>query len=172
MDKEQLEKLKKAAKKKSRSLPIQIMESDLYDHQPGVQMTLMVLALGTRTNEDAYVPPDCPYKDDMIGWCNMAQWRIALRAKKSESQVQRDIRQFRDDGVVQARGWEDDNHVEHLMYRIVPEVIKEHQRPSQTEDVKRPGRYKSKNSNRGHFSKKNQPERATAASAGVNEDDA
>ena len=66
----------------------------------------------------------------------------------------------------------DANEAEHLMYKIVDAVVKEHKRPSQTADVKRPGRYKSKNPNRGHFSKKNQPVHAMAASAGVNEDDA
>jgi hypothetical protein len=172
---EKLARLKKSLAKKENSLPIQIMESDLYDFNPGARMLLIVLALGTRTNPDAYIPEDMPdaYREDKcLGFCDMSQWKLALRVGKSESQIQRDIQMFRKDGVVLARGWTDSNEAEHLMYKIVDAVVKEHKRPSQTADVKRPGRYKSKNPNRGHFSKQNQPVHAMAASAGVNEDDA
>lgn len=168
---EKLARLKKSVAKKENSLVIQIMESDLYDYNPGARMLLLVLALGTRTNEDAYVPEDSPYKDDMLGWCDMSQWKLALRVGKSESQIQRDIKMFRKDGVVLGRGWTDSNEADHLMYKIMVDVVKKHQRPAQKKNVERPGRYKTKNPNRGHFSKKKQPVKAMAASAGDNEDD-
>lgn len=172
---ETVARLKKSVAKKENSLVIQIMESDLYDYNPGARFLLVVIALGTRSNPDAYLPDDMPdymKEDKCIGWCDMAQWRLALRVGKSESQIQRDIKRFRKDGVIQARGWTDENEAEHLMYRIVPEVIAAHKRPSQKKDVVRPPRYKKKNPNRGHFSKKNQPAQFKVAAAGVNEDDA
>jgi hypothetical protein len=169
---EQLARLKKAHAKKENSLVIQIMESDLYDWNPSARFLLVAIAYSQRTNEDAYVPPDCPYKDDMLGWCDQAQWRLAIRCGKSESQVFKDIKMFRKDGVVQARGWTDDNGTDHLMYRIVPEVVSEHQRPEQKKTVVRPTRYKTRNPKRGWFSTKNQPNRkANAVAAGMDEDE-
>jgi hypothetical protein len=173
MDKETKDKLIAAAKKKKRSLPIQIMESDWYDYNAGARLVLLIIALGQRSNPDARVPDDMPenMKADMLGWCDMTQARIALRAGKSESQVHKDIQMFRKDGVVQARGWEDENHIDHLMYRIVPEVIREHKRPSQTSDAGRPSRYKKKSSTRGRFTSTNQPKpKANAAVAGDEND--
>jgi hypothetical protein len=176
MDKEQVAKLKKKLAKKDDSLVIQIMESDLYDYNPGARMLLLVIAFGQRTNEDAYLPEDMPdkYKEDKcLGWCDMSQWRLALRVGKSESQVNKDIQMFRRDGVVQARGWTDDNKADHLMYRIVEAVVKEHKRPSQKKDVERKPRYKKKADGRGWFSSKNQPDRepkAVAAAAGMDEE--
>lgn len=156
---EKLARLKKSVAKKENSLVIQIMESDLYDRNPGARFLLVAIAYSQRTNENAYVPPDCPYKDDMLGWCDLSQWKLALRVGKSDSQVFRDIKRFRADGVVQARGWTDDNGTDHLMYRIVPEVVREHQRPAQKKTVERPSRYKSKAPNRGRFSSENQPQK-------------
>ena len=169
---EKLARLKKSVAKKKNSLVIQIMESDWYDFNPGARFLLVAIAYSQRTNEDAYVPPDCPYKDDMLGWCDMSQWKLALRVGKSESQTFKDIKRFRKDGVLQARGWTDDNGIDHLMYRIVPEVIAEHQRPEQKRTVSRPPRYKSKNPKRGWFTAKNQPaKKVMAAVAGMDEDE-
>ena len=51
--------------------------------------------------------------------------------------------QFKGDGVVQARGWVDPHHMtNHLMYRVVPEVVKERNRPSQ--DANEPSRPEQK----------------------------
>ncbi len=168
--KEQLARLKKSVAKKENSLVIQVMESDWYDHNPGRRFVLLAITYSLRTNEDAYVPPDCPYKDDMLGWCDMSQWKIGLRVGKSESQVHRDIKKFREDGVVQSRSWEDDNGVEHAMYRIVPEMIASHQRPSQTKNVVRPPRYKSR-PKKGWFSAKNQPNKKAKSVAAGDEDE-
>jgi hypothetical protein len=173
---EKLARLKKAHAKKENSLPIQIMESDLYDYNPGARMLLLVLALGTRTNEDAYVPEDMPerYKNDMLGWCEMAQWRLALRVGKSESQIHKDIQTFRKDGVVQGRGWTDDNGVDHMMYRVVNDVVADRKRPEQKKDVVRPNRYKNPRPKKGWFSSENQPaknKKTMAMAAGMDEDE-
>jgi hypothetical protein len=162
--KEKAARLKKALAKKEGSLPILLMDSELYDYNPGAMMVLMVIALGQRTNLEAYFPEDCPYtKDQMLGWCDRAEWGIALRAKKSESQVQKDIRMFREDGVIEVRTWVDSNNTVHNMYRINADVVKENQRPSRKRGVKRPSRYKAKRgANKGSFSSANQPGRGAA----------
>jgi hypothetical protein len=162
MDKEQAAKLKKKFGKKS--LSIRIQESDLYEYNPAANMLLMVICLGQRrvkeNYDDTWVQEDCPKTaEELVGWCDMAQWRLALRSKMSESQVNRYLQQFEADGVLEIEGWTDSNNAEHCMYRIIEAVVDEHQRPEQTKDVKRPSRYKVKNSARGWFSKKNQPKR-------------
>ena len=74
---EKAARLKAALKKKQKSLPILVMESDLYDWNPGARMLLLVLALGTRTSLEAHFPEDCPFtKEECIGWCDQAQWRL------------------------------------------------------------------------------------------------
>ncbi len=160
--KEQLKRLKKQYGKKS--LSIRIQESDLYEYNPAANMLLMVICLGQRrvkeNYDDTWVQEDCPKTaEELVGWCDMAQWRLALRSKMSESQVWRYLQQFEADGVIDIEGWTDTNHMEHRMYRIVEAVVDEHQRPKQSEHVKRPSRYKVKNSKRGWFSAKNQPKR-------------
>ena len=143
--KEKVKAIMKARGKKDNSLPIMIMESDLYDHNPGARMTLLVLALGTRTNPEAWVQEDCPRTaEEMLGWCDMSQWRLSLRVGKSRSQVHRDIMMFEKDGVVKIDRWTDDNNANHDMYQINEDVIREHQRPAQKPDVVRQSRYKVK----------------------------
>jgi hypothetical protein len=153
---------------KKKSLPKLVQESQLYDQNPGRRMTLLVLALGTRntaTNEDGtpkWVQEDSPFTiEDMIGWCDFAQWRISLRVGKSKSQIQRDIMQFEKDGVISVRRWTDSNGIHHDMYQLNIPVIQKNQRPEQTENVQRPKRYKTPNSNRGRYGKNNQPAKAT-----------
>ena len=173
MDAEAKKKLVEAQKKKRRSLPILIMESDLFEWQSGVQMTLMVIALGQRTNPDARVPEDMPdtYKNDILGWCDFSQHRIALRAKKSESQVHKDIMMFEQQGIIKVRRWMDSNNTPHDMYQVNIDVIKSRQRPSQKRGVERPPCYREKSPNRGRFTSSNQPDHAKSVAAG-NEDDA
>lgn len=162
--KEKTAKFRKALAKKESSLSIKIMESDLYDWNTTARFLLVVIAQTQVTNEDAYVPEDMPdeFKNDILGWSWMSQWRFALRIGKSESQVQRLIERFEQDGVIQVRQWEDDNHTLHNLYRVVESVVEAHQRPGQKKDVERPPRYANKNSNRGRFSSENQPRRAGA----------
>jgi hypothetical protein len=177
MDKETKDKLVKAAKKKSRSLPIMVMESDWYDYNAGARYLLVIIALSQRTSETAWLPEGLPaaYKEDKcLGWCDMTQARLAARRGCSESQVQKDIAMFRKDGVVQARGWVDPvTKSKHLMYRVVPEVVKERKRPSQdANDPSRPSKFAEPSPNRGRFTARKQPAKSMAAAAGVNEDDA
>jgi hypothetical protein len=165
-------RLRKAHAKKTTSIPILIMESNLYDWNPGRQMTLMVIALGTRTNPNAWIQEDAPLTaEQALGWCDMSQWRIALRAKKSESAVQKDIRQFEKDGVLEVKHWEDDNLTKHALYRINADVLRENARPAQKKNVERPKRYKKSSPSRGRFTAENQPRRGKNKNAGVYEMD-
>jgi hypothetical protein len=157
--KEKLKALKKAVAKKSKSLSIRIQESDLYDWDSTARMTLLVIALGQRVNEDAWVQEDCPWSgEEMLGWCDMAQWRIALRVGKSENRIQKVITQLEKDGVLIIERWTDSNMADHDRYQIVEAVVDEHQRPEQKRGVERPSRYKVKRgTNKGSFSTANQP---------------
>ena len=166
--KEKFKKLKNKFGKKS--LPIRIMESSLYDWSPGTRLTLLIIALGQRTNDEAWVPEDSPWTaGQMLGWCDQAQWRIALRGGKSESQVHRDIIRFEKDGVLEVERWRDSNNVNHDRYRIVEAVVDGNQRPEQKPTVGRPNRYKEPRPKMGWFSSKNQPRRVSAAVAGMDE---
>jgi hypothetical protein len=142
------------------SLPIRIMQSDLYDWNPSRRMLLLVLALGTRTDPEAWIQEDCPWTaEEMVGYCDMAQWRLALRVGKSESQVHKDLMQMEEDGVIHIDRWQDSNHADHNRYRIIEDMVNEHQRPKQKPDVERPPRYKKPRPKKGWFSTHNQPRR-------------
>ena len=153
---------------KKKSLSRLVEESQLYDWNPGRRFLLVVLAEGTRrhaTNEDGtpkWVPEDSPYTaEEMVGWCDFAQWHLAIRVGQSTSIIQRDLKQFKEDGVIEKRGWVDNNGTKHTMYKLNLPVLIKNQRPSQTKNVERPKRYKESNPNRGKpFSKTNQPNRA------------
>src|SRR5437667_5283629 len=96
---EQLARMKKKYAKKS--VPILIMESQLWDWNPTKRMLLLVLALGTRTNAEAWVQDDCPKtSEEMLGWCDMAQWRLALRVGVTEDYVQHLLKEFEEKGVI------------------------------------------------------------------------
>lgn len=161
LTKEEKEEIIAAKKKKKMSLPILVMESDLYDWNPGARFLLLVIALGRRTNPDAKIPAACPMTAiEALGWCDMAEWRLALRVGKSESQIQRDITMFEENGVINVKRWRDAKGKMHNMYWVDEAVIVEHKRPSQTSDVKRPSRYKTEHKPKPHkglFSKKHQP---------------
>jgi len=172
MDKKQATQLKKKFGKKS--LPIRVQESSLYDWKPGVRMTLLVIALGQRSEKENYsttwVQEDCPWSaEEMVGWCDMAQWRIAQRVGKSESQVHRDIMQFEEGGVIEIERWTDSNNVKHDRYRIVEAVVDKHQRPEHKATTERPNRYKNSRPKKGWFSSKNQPQRVEAVAVGEGE---
>jgi hypothetical protein len=168
MTKEALEKvraIRKALAKKERSLSIKVQESDLYDWDSTARMTLLVIALGQRVNAEAWVQEDCPWSSvEMVGWCDMAQWRIALRVGKSENRIQKVIAKLEKDGVLLIERWRDSNNAEHDRYQIVEAVVDGHQRPEQRRGVERPDRYRVKRgANQGSFSTKNQPRRMAAA---------
>jgi hypothetical protein len=153
-----------------KSLTILVQESDLYDWNPSARFLLLILVLGTRrstVNEDGtkkWVQEDCPYTpEEMVGWCDMAQWRLAGRVGKSESQVHKDLKMFEADEVITTRPWTDSNNVKHEMYQVNAAVVMKRQRPEQSKNMKRPSRYKegSRKANKGSFSKTNQPKPAT-----------
>jgi len=154
-----------------KSLSILVQESDLYDWNPSARFLLLILVVGTRrsaVNEDGtpkWVQEDCPWTaEEMIGWCDFAQWRLAIRVGKSESQIHRDIQRFAADEVITIRYWTDSNNVKHDMYQVNAAVVMKHQRPEQTASVERPSRYGvERKPNKGSFSKTNQPKPATLA---------
>ena len=109
----------------------------------------------------------------MLGWCDMSQWKLALRGK-SESQVHKDIKMFRKDGVVQGRAWTDEDWNPPLdVQDHAGDDCRKHKRPSQKKGVVHPPRYKSKKApSRGWFSSENQPiKKVMAAVAGMDEDE-
>ena len=159
--KEKFKALKKAVAKKS--LPILIMESDLWDWNPTKRMLLLVIALGTRKEKvnysDTFIQEDCPRNaEEMVGWCDMAQWRLAGRVGTTEGYVSQLLNEFETEGVLHIDRWDDDNHTRHSMYQIIEAVVREHQRPEQKIGMQRPPRYKVKRGpNKGSFSHANQP---------------
>jgi hypothetical protein len=162
--KEALEKVARIRKKHGKkSLPIRIMESDLYDWNPTKRMLLLAIALGTRTEKEDYsttfIQEDCPRSaKEMVGFCDMAQWRLAGRVGITEGYVSELLREFEKDGVVHIDRWTDNNGTHHDMYQIIEVVIDEHQRPEQKRGMQRPPRYKVKRTaNKGSFSHANQP---------------
>lgn len=134
--------MKKAMAKKDMSISIKIQQSDLYDWSPGQRYLLDTVSRLQVNDLEAYYPEDSPYLGDQVGWCWMAQWRLALRVGLSESQVQKDIQRFEDDGVIEVREWEDSNNARHAEYRVIESVIDARQRPEQKRGVGRPKRSK------------------------------
>lgn len=159
--------IRKAQQKKQDSLIIRIQDSDLYDWYPSARLLLLVIAFAHRTNEKAWAPPDMPeeFKTDMVGWCDMAQWRLAQRSGMSESNAHRWLKRMRDDNVIRYRSWTDDNNNEHGQYQVIESAIDEHQRPEHSATAERPPRYKKKSPSRGTFTSENQPLKAQAAAA-------
>src|ERR1700752_4316249 len=109
---ERLARLKKAAGISDKSLTILIQESDLYDWDSSARLLLLVLHVGTRrkaTNadgEEKWVQEDCPWSaEDMVGWCDMAQWRLALRVGISEDRIQKILARFEKDKVIRIETW-------------------------------------------------------------------
>lgn len=171
--KEQLARLKKKFGKKS--LSIRVQECQLYDWDTSARMTLLVIALATRTNAEAWVQEDCPYTaEQMVGWCDQAQWRIAQRVGKSENRIQKILAKFEEDGVLIIEQWRDSNNCPHNRYQIVEPVIDDNQRPEHSRFARRPSRFKVKRgANDGSFSTDNQPgkkNRSKVAAAGADDE--
>lgn len=99
----------------------------------------------------------------------MSQEKLARKVGKSESQVQRLITRFREDGVIQYRDWRDSNMTLHAEYKVVEKVVDGYQRP---QDGSRPPRYsKKRTANAGSFSADNQPKKNAKKRAVMEEDD-
>jgi hypothetical protein len=159
ISKEKLKALKKAAGIEERSLARKIVESSLYDGNATARFLLTQLAVLAMDEDDNY-PEDAPdsFKADKEGWCWMSQFRLSLRVGKSESQIHRLLKKFKEDGVVITREWIDDHGTPHTEYKITESVVDAFQRPNQNRGVERPPRYKVKrHANKGSFSYANQP---------------
>ena len=150
-----------------------IVESSLYDGNSTARFLLCEIAI-MRMEEDSNYPDDAPekFKADKKDWCWLSQGKLALRIGKSESQVQRLITKFREDGVILYREWHDNNMTHHAEYKVVGEVFAAYQRPNQDINQERPKRYKEKRKpNAGSFSTKNQPGKSAQQRAIEAEDD-
>jgi hypothetical protein len=145
---------------KEYSLPIRIQECELFDWDTTARMTLLVIAMGQRTNEKAWLPDDLPdsMREDAMGWCYFSQHRMALRVGKTEDHIQRVIDKLEKREAIKKETWTDSNQCPHDRYKVVEAVIDDNQRPSQKRGVERPSRYKVKRgANKGSFSRTNQP---------------
>lgn len=162
--KEKLKAIIKAAGKEEKSLARKIAESSLYDWNATARFLLTQLAVLAMDEDDNY-PDDAPeeFKADKVGWCWMSQFKLSLRVGKSESQIHRLLKKFREDGVILYRDWHDDNMTLHAEYKVVESVVDAFQRPTQNRGVKRPARssrdYESYN-NKGSFKKGHDKRRA------------
>jgi hypothetical protein len=162
--KEKIARLKKLAgvgkAKAANSIVILIQTSELYDWVPTKRMTLLVIALAHRTNENAFVAEDMPddMKNDMLGWCDMAQWNLAQRVGISEDHMNAVLGELEADKAVFMRSWTDSYGAPHNQYQVNEIKVREAQRPAKSKTVKRPPRYKDgRKANKGSFSKENQP---------------
>ena len=150
--------------KKEKTLPILIMESELCEWDSTARFTLVVLALGARSRPDGWLQPDCPWTgEEMLGWCDMAQWRLAQRVGTTEDNMQRVLSKLEKKGYIEIEAWEDSTHARHNRYRVIVEVVKDKQRPDHKRDTKRPPRYAEKAPSRGRFTSDNQPKKRLAA---------
>lgn len=166
---------KEFAAKKQKSVSIKVQEMEYADWNPTARMTLLVIALGQRVNEDAYVPEECPLQmPEILGWCDFAEWRIAQRAGASEDGVQKIIQRFEDDGVLEIKRWWDNNNTAHNLYRIIESKLDELQRKEHKRGAERPPRYKKSRKgmkNKGSFTTANQPSRTVIQRGIMAEDD-
>lgn len=160
---------------KERTLVTKVMETELYDWCPTKRYLLVIIAFGQRKEDKPKrLPKDMPdkFRNNMKGWCDQAQWRLAQRLGSTEDYVQELIAGFHTDGVVSVRTWYDSNHAKHNQYHVEEAMIERHQRPSQRKNVKRPGRYKTKRgANKGSFSSKNQPRKSVPVAGFEGQDD-
>jgi hypothetical protein len=141
-----------------------IAESSVYDFKPTARALLMQIAMMRMAEESKY-PADAPddFKADKDGWCWLSQFKLGLRVGISESQVNRLIQQFKEDGAIFYRDWHDKNGTHHAEYKINEKVFQAHQRPSQDRDVVRPTRYSKPRPKKGWFSAENQPKKKLTA---------
>jgi hypothetical protein len=166
---------KEFAKKNQKSVSVKVQEMEYADWNPTARMTLLVIALGQRVNEDAYVPEECPLQmPAILGWCDFAEWRIAQRVGATEDGIQKIVQRFDDDGVLEIKGWTDSNNARHNLYRVVESKLNELQRKEHKRGVERPPRYKKSRKgmkrNAGMFSTANQPGRTALGALEMDDD--
>jgi hypothetical protein len=161
------------AKPEEKTLHRLIVESSLYEWNATARFLLCEIAV-MRMDEDSNYPKDAPeeYQADKVDWCWLSQGKLALRIGKSESQVQRLITKFREDGTILYRDWYDENMTHHAEYKVVGKVFAAFQRPNQDINQERPRRNKEKRKpNAGSFSTKNQPGKSAQRKAIEAEDE-
>jgi hypothetical protein len=165
---------KEFAKKNQKSVSIKVQEMEYADWNPTARLTLLVIALGARVNEEAYVPEECPLQmPEILGWCDFAEWRISQRVGATEDGVQKIIQRFEDDGLLEIKRWTDSNNTPHNLYRIIESKLDELQRKEHKRGAERPKLYKVSRKgkkNAGMFSTINQPGKS-ATERGVMEMD-
>lgn len=149
----------KGTLKEDKHIIITVQEMEKYDWNPSMRFLLLILILGTRTDSEAWIQEDCPKSAaEMVGWCDMAQWRLAQRVGLTEDHVQGMLKQLEADGFIEIVVWTDSNNARHGMYRVIEDTIRANERPSHKSTTPRAPRYKEKRkANKGSFSYANQP---------------
>jgi hypothetical protein len=151
--------------KKPLSMTIQLQEIADYEWNPSMRYLLMIIHLGTRRKKDDYEDTWAPTgwtAEEMVGWCDMAQWRIAGRLGLTPDHTGRMLRQLEADGWIEIEGWTDpDTNMLHCRYRIIAEKVMASQRKEWSPTMRRGSRYnnpvKPRKANKGSFNSTNQP---------------
>ena len=169
-------KTKRTPRQKPKSLSIKVQEMEKYDWNPSMRFLLLILVLGTRRSKDDYEDTWAPSgwtAEEMVGWCDQAQWRLAQRVGLTEDHINGMLKQLEDDGFIRIQGWTDpDTGKLHCRYKVVEEMVDTNQRPSHTRSTPRGERYSQpRKANKGSFSKINQPGRSDRRKAIMEEDD-
>jgi hypothetical protein len=166
---------KEFAKRNQKSVSVKVQEMEYADWNPAARMVLLVIALGQRVNEDAYVPEECPLQmPEILGWCDFSEWRIGQRSGVTEDGAQKIIQRFEDDGFLEIKRWTDSNNTPHNLYRVIVSKLDEVQRKEHKRNAERPPRYKNSRKgmkNKGSFTTINQPGRTAAQRAVMEMDD-
>ena len=164
--------------KRPKGLSIKVQEIEKYEWNPSMRFLLLILVLGTRREKDDYEDTWAPSgwtAEEMVGWCDMAQWRLAQRVGLTEGRINQMLKQLEDDGFIHIEGWTDpDTGKLHCRYQVIEEMVDASQRPSHTPKTKRGDRYsnpdKPRKANKGSFSSKNQPKMSALRKAILEED--
>jgi len=150
----------KGTLKEDKHILIAVQEMEKYDGNPAARYLLMILLMAARKDPTAWIQPDAPLTaEEAIGWCDMAQWRLAQRVGVGERQIQRMLDLFSEDGAIERKVWRDENGALHGMYRVNEDFIRVNERPNHKWNTPRLSRYKegSRKANKGSFTRANQP---------------
>jgi hypothetical protein len=162
----------KGTLKEDKHLLLAIQEMEKYDWNPSMRLLLLIIAMGQRVDPKAWIQEDCPRTaEEMVGWCDFAQWRLAQRVGVTEKHIQKMLQRLKGDGFLHIKVWKDSNNAMHGMYQIIEASVMAAQRPTNKANTKRGPRYSEKREgNKGSFSKINQPGRSAKQQAIMEED--
>ena len=169
-------KIKRIPRQKPKSLTIKVQEMEKYDWNPSMRFLLLILVLGTRRSKDDYEGTWAPSgwtAEEMVGWCDMSQWRLAHRVGLTEERTSKMLKQLEEDGFIEIEGWRDEETGKlHCRYRVIEEKVDVSQRKEHNRSAKRGPRYKegTRKANKGSFSAKNQPTISARRKAIMEED--